>query len=117
MLRVLIVEDDALAAMYLEEVINDISAAIVVVSASVAGTKDALNASFDIAFLDVEVTNGQTFDVARTLQEKEIPFAFVSGSSRADVPDGLHSAPFIPKPFHRGEIADALSSLLPERNF
>lgn len=115
MLRVLIVEDDVLTAMYLEDVINDISAADVVIRTSVADTRDELSASFDVAFLDIDVTNGKTFDVARSLQEKQIPFVFVSGSSREEIPEALHFAAFIAKPYERDDIARALNSLLAER--
>jgi DNA-binding LytR/AlgR family response regulator len=114
MLRVLIVEDDVLTAMYLEGVITDISSAHIVIRASVAETKKALSTSFDIAFLDVDVTNGKTFDVARALQEMQIPFVFVSGSSLEDIPEELRLVPFIAKPFQRADIAHALKSLLAE---
>jgi DNA-binding NarL/FixJ family response regulator len=112
MLHILIVEDDSLTAMYLEDVINGISTANIVIRASVADTKKALNKCFDVAFLDVDVTNGKTFDVARALQRKQIPFVFVSGSSRAELPDELQSAPFISKPFLPNDIAGALYSVL-----
>lgn len=81
MLRVLIVEGDILIALHLEGIINDISTADVVITASVTDMRKALSSSFDVAFLDVDVTNGKTFEIARSLPEKQVPFAFVSGSS------------------------------------
>lgn len=114
MLRVLIVEDDALTAMYLEGVINDVSTAHIVITTSVSDTRDALNSSFDLAFLDVDVTNGKTFELARSLLKKEVPFVFVSGSLRTEVPEELQFAPFIGKPFQRSDIVGVLSSLFDE---
>lgn len=116
MLRVLIVEDDILAAMFLEDVITDISDANIVIRTSVADTKEALKDSFDVAFLDIDVTNGKTFEVARLLQEKQVPFIFVSGSSRDEVPGELLFARFIGKPYHRADIGDALKAALNARS-
>jgi DNA-binding LytR/AlgR family response regulator len=74
----------------------------------VASTKKVLHEPFDFAFLDVDVTNGKTFEVARLLGEKGVPFVFVSGASLNDLPDELRDVPFIPKPFLPSQIKQAL---------
>lgn len=112
MLRVLIVEDDLLAATYLAGVIEDIATADVEVRATVSETREVLNEPFDVAFLDIDVTNGKTFDIALALQEKRIPFIFVSSSSRDDVPTELRTASFVAKPFLRSDIVGAISAVL-----
>jgi len=61
--------------------------------------------------LDVEVTNGKTFEIAQTLERKGVPFAFVSGSRQEELPSDLRSAPFIPKPFYPAQIERALQAL------
>jgi DNA-binding response OmpR family regulator len=81
-LRILIVEDEPLVAMALEMMVTEIVTAAVVVEASVAATKKVLHEALDFAFLDVDVTNGKTFEVAQILERKRVPFVFISGSPR-----------------------------------
>ncbi len=95
-LRILIVEDDPLVAMSLEMMVTEIVTATVVVKASVAATKKILHDILDFAFLDVNVTDGKTFEVAQILERKRVPFAFISGSSQEQLPSDLRSVPFIP---------------------
>ncbi|MGA8444021.1 MAG: hypothetical protein WB766_02350 [Roseiarcus sp.] len=61
-------------------------------------------APLDFAFLNIEVTDGKTFEIALELQRNEVPFVFVSGSRSEALPPDLRSAPFIPKPFDRRQI-------------
>jgi CheY-like chemotaxis protein len=110
-LRILIVEDEPLVAMDLEAMVAKIVTATVVVEPSVAATKQVLHEAVDFAFLDVEVTNGKTFEIAQTLERKGVPFAFVSGSPQEELPSDLRSAPFIPKPFYPAQIERALQAL------
>jgi len=86
MLRILIVEDETLIALVLEGMIADIVPATVVIEASVASTMTILNETIDFAFLDIDVTNGKTFEIAKILDRKHVPFVFVSGSRQADLP-------------------------------
>jgi DNA-binding LytR/AlgR family response regulator len=109
-LRVLVVEDEIVTAMELEATIIEITAATVIIKTSVASTMKVLQETFDFVFLDIEVTNGKTFEVAQILGRKRIPFAFVSGSSPEHLPHELRVVPFIPKPFRRSEIKQALLS-------
>jgi DNA-binding LytR/AlgR family response regulator len=107
-LRVLIVEDEPIVAMDLETIVTETVAAAVVIKASVAGAKKVLDGPVDFAFLDVDVTNGKTFEVAQILGRKHVPFVFVSSSSQEHLPVDLRSAPFIAKPFDRAQIVRAL---------
>ncbi len=102
--RVLIVEDEPMVAMDLEATVREIISAEVVVVASVSGARRAMAAPLDFAFLNIEVTDGKTFEIALELQRNEVPFVFVSGSRSEALPPDLRSAPFIPKPFDRRQI-------------
>ena len=64
-LHILIVEDDPLVAMGLEMMVTEIVTATVVVKESVAAAKKILLDLLDFAFLDVNVTDGKTFEVAQ----------------------------------------------------
>ena len=85
-LRILIVEDEPLVAMALEMMITEIVTAAVVVEASVAATKEVLHEALDFAFLDVDVTNGKTFEVTQFLERKRVPFVFVSVTLQEHLP-------------------------------
>ena len=110
--RILIVEDEPWIAMDLETIVVELVTASVVVEGSIAGTKEVLQEALDFAFLDVEVTDGKTFEIAQILERKHVPFAFVSGSPQDQLPFELRTVPFIPKPFHAAQIESALQPVL-----
>ena len=111
-LHILIVEDEPLVALDLEAMIIEIVTATVVVEGSVAATKEILHEALDFAFLDVDVTDGKTFEIAQILERKHVPFVFVSGSPQNQLPFELRSVPFIPKPFLAAQIESALQPVL-----
>ena len=111
-LHILIVEDEPLVAMDLEMMVTEIVTAAVVVETSVAATKKVLHEALDFAFLDVDVTNGKTFEVAQILERKRVPFVFISGSPQEELPSDLRSVPFIPKPFYPAQIESALQGVV-----
>ena len=110
-LHILIVEDEPWVAMDLEMIIIKIVTATVVIEGTVAATKEALHEALDFAFLDVDVTNGKTFEIPHILERKHVPFVFVSGSPQDELPLELRSVPFIPKPFHAAQIESALQAV------
>ena len=113
--RILIVEDDVLIAMDLEAIVKkEVDAAEVLLSRSVALAKKLIDPPLDLAFLDVDVTNGKTFEVAMLLRLRQIPFVFLTGSRRDHVPDQLRDAPFISKPYNKHQLIDFLRSAIPD---
>lgn len=94
--RVLILEDDALVADQLAALVEDHLECAPVVIASV---QDALAfVDVDFGFLDITVTDGQTFAVAQRLRERGVPFVSVSASDRSRLPVEFSEAPFLRKP-------------------
>ncbi len=110
-IHVLIVEDDAFAAMDLAEFVSDTMPAIIVSALNIAQTKRALDEHFDVVFLDVNVTDGETFEIADLLIARGIPFSFLSGSKREDVPPRLRAVPFLAKPYDPASITKALRAI------
>ena len=105
--HILIVEDDPMVALDLEGIVLGASEgqARVAVASSVSEARRVLSAlAIDAAFLDIDVLDGKTFEVAELLHERGTPFAFVSGSRPEDVPPPLRSVPFLPKPYDPGDI-------------
>ena len=122
-MRILIVEDDPFVALDLESIVQDAlqgvlqdalqggaqdaAQADVAVALSVAEARECL-AGADFAFLDVDLIDGRVFEVARMLKARRIPFAFVTGAPRGDIPLHLRDAPFIAKPYSVWQIENSL---------
>jgi two-component SAPR family response regulator len=113
-LRILIVEDEPLVAADLEIMVTEIVPAIIMVEASVEATKKMLHEALDFAFLDVNVTDGKTFEIAHMLERKHVPFVFVSASPQEQLPSAMRAAAFIPKPFYSTQIERVLRAVVDE---
>lgn len=108
--RVLIVEDDPLIACDLRSIVEEAGHEVVSVCASRRAGLAQVGQGVDFALLDVDLADGKSFPVAEALRARSIPFAFVSGSRRSDVPPLLGAAPFIAKPYAEAAIRCALTA-------
>jgi DNA-binding response OmpR family regulator len=104
---VLIVEDDPLIAFDLSEMIAAGIGAAVLVAVNLAVAKRHLAGRVDFALLDINLGSETTFELARGLISKGIPFAFVSGSNRSLIPDDLKGELFLAKPCSAGRLVAA----------
>ena len=107
-LRVLILEDEPMISMYLEEIVEETVPAIVTIKSSVKATRQVIDEPFHLALLDVDVTDGKTYEIAKTLDDRRIPFVFISGALNHHFPDELLHTPFIKKPFTEFQIKAAV---------
>ncbi|WP_194164553.1 response regulator [Microvirga thermotolerans] len=107
-MRVLILEDDPFIAMDLQALLEERAHEVVGVYSSIREVWPHLDDGFDYALLDIDLTDGKSFDVASELQERGIPFSFVSASAPQEVPAGLEQASFIAKPFEDEAILSSL---------
>jgi DNA-binding LytR/AlgR family response regulator len=106
--EVLIVEDEMLVALDLELIVAETVPATVKIATTVDEAQAVAGPDLRFAFLDMHVTNGTTFDIARRLLSQHVKVAFVSGSDPTTVPAALRAVPFIRKPYRRDEIRKAL---------
>ena len=93
-----------MVALDLELIVSGVIAADVVVVASVLGARQAMAAPLDLALLDIEVTDGRTFEIARELRTNRGGIRFHLGRSARSASSDLREAPFISKPFDRRQI-------------
>lgn len=109
-LRVLVVEDEALIALLLEDMLIELGADVVGPFASLAAAVAAAGQDdFDVALIDMNLGAERADDVARVLAGRGIPFALASGE-----PDPAHSlgqTAVLRKPFTFDDIAAALHRL------
>src|SRR5262245_17717468 len=107
--RVLVVEDEAIIAMDLEMMLQDEGCEVV---ATVGSVKQALEAigkfELDCAFLDINLGHEQVFPAADELARKGVPFALLSGHSKAVVPPAHLNRPALPKPYLKKDVLKIL---------
>jgi DNA-binding response OmpR family regulator len=106
--RVMIVEDDPLIALDLQAIVEEAGHEVVSVCASRRDGLAAIGTDIEFALLDVDLRDGKSFPVAQALRARAIPFAFVSGSHRLELPPELVGTPFIAKPYAEAAIRGAL---------
>ena len=108
-MRVLILEDEAIVALEMEAIAQArLPDASITVAVTIREGRQAAQGAVDLAFLDIDVTDGKTYALASDLHQRGAAVIFVSGSSRADTPDDLTHIAFISKPFSHFEIARAI---------
>lgn len=112
-LRILLVEDEAMIAMLVEDMLLDSGASVI---GPAGGVKDALaaissNEAIDGALLDVNLGGEQSFEVADALAGRGIPFIFVTGYGGAGVRERYPDAQTLQKPFVTSDLEEALATL------
>ena len=113
-LRVLVVEDEILVAMLIEDMLADLGFEVLGPAMRLdAALKMALDESFDVAVLDVNLANEQSFPVAQLLQERGIPFVFATGYGLRGLDERFKEVTTLQKPFEPDQLANAISLALP----
>lgn len=111
-LRILLVEDEAMIAMLVEDVLTDGGAKVIGPAGGVQAALEAISREeIDGALLDVNLGGEQSFEVAEALASRNIPFVFVTGYGGAGVRDRYPQAPTLQKPFLTSDLEDALAGL------
>jgi DNA-binding LytR/AlgR family response regulator len=111
-MRVLIVEDEPVIALEIEAIVLDrLPDAEIVVAVSTGEAMRAIAQPFEMAFLDIDVTDGKTYPIALELRLRKVPFVFVSGADRSDRPEELGDAFQVNKPFSPADITRQLEIL------
>jgi CheY-like chemotaxis protein len=111
-LRVLVVEDEALVAMLVEDMLTDLGCIVVGPMADIESALAVVDeAAIDCALLDVNLGGKPIFPVADALKAKGVPFAFASGYGEAGVREDHRGAPVLQKPFREADLAKALGAL------
>ena len=109
--RIIILEDDYYQAHDCQEMLEHAGAKVVAISATIPDL-DALLAQGPIhaVLIDINLGHGLSFDFARELKARAIPFVFLTGYDAAMLPDDLTGSAYLSKPADCGRIVNALAS-------
>lgn len=112
-LRVLIVEDEFLAAKSLETSLRKMGCEVVGPASTVEQAIELIKReSIDAAILDINLSPGTSEPVARSLRYRDRPFVFITGYSNIDVlPDDLRGHVILTKPTDPVSLASAVGQL------
>ena len=108
--RVLVLEDEALIALTLVEVLRELGCTIVGPANSTAAALDRLaQGTPDLAILDVNLAGASSAPVAQALKALGVPFVYCTGYAEPALQIGADLlAPMLTKPVDRDELAAAL---------
>jgi len=102
--RVLVVEDEAMIAMLVEDMLDTLGCKVVGpaygLETAMALAKSADD--IDVALLDINLAGLSTFPVADALRVRGVPVVFATGYGEAELREVDRGAPVLMKPYRAG---------------
>jgi DNA-binding response OmpR family regulator len=115
--RILVVEDSFLVVTLLEVIFKDLGwQSVGPATRLVDALELAKTGVFDAALLDINLNGEMSWDVARVLAERGVPFVFSTGYDiKTVLPAHLAGAAVIKKPFRIREVEDKIRQVITGR--
>lgn len=112
--RILVVEDNALLAISLEEMLKQAGAEVVGPAVTLdEAERFAAEEELSAALLDIRLDDEEIWPVARVLAVRNVPFVFSTGHFDQDsLPAEWLGRPILVKPVGRQKILDALTDVI-----
>ena len=111
--RILIVEDDYYLATDEKALLEGAGASVVGPVSRRFKESDLADAGpLDGAVVDINLGKGPTFELARVLSERGVPFVFVTGYDEAVIPENFSAVPRLEKPIRGRELVAAFTQLI-----
>jgi CheY-like chemotaxis protein len=113
-LRLLVVEDEALIAMMLEDILVDLGHEVVEVASSIHAALAALettHAPLDAAILDANLGGASAAPVADALRAHGVPFILASGYEGSELKTLGFEGTSLRKPYRPEDVSRALECL------
>jgi DNA-binding response OmpR family regulator len=99
-LRILIVEDEALIASFVEDFLIDLGCEVIGLATRMDdAVRLAREAAIDGAVLDVNIAGEKVYPVADILTERGLPFVFMTGYGAAGLRESDRGRPVLQKPY------------------
>jgi DNA-binding response OmpR family regulator len=111
-LRALVVEDEVTIAMVLEDALREAGCVLVGPIPRVGKAVEVARAEpIDFALLDVNLAGEKVFPVADVLAERNVPFVFLTGYGRSELPAAYADRPAMAKPFKLAALLGVVAAL------
>jgi chemotaxis family two-component system sensor kinase Cph1 len=113
-IRVFVVEDDGLIAIDVVGVLEEAGAIVIGPYARLGdGLKAAVEESFDVALLDVNLDGKPSWPIASLIRERDIPVVFATGySDNFERPASLAEIPAVSKPYETSKLLSRLQDAI-----
>ena len=111
--RVLLVEDEAMIAMLVEDMLEELGHELITVAARLEDAVAAAgNETIDLAILDLNLGGVLTYPAADALAERGIPFIFATGYGSGGLKEAYAARPTLQKPFNTDALGRAIDQAL-----
>ena len=109
-LSVLVVEDEALVALNLEDMLSDLGHSVAGAAMRIEQALAMIEAgcAADVAILDVNLAGKPVFPVAERLADLGIPLVFATGYGRSGLPPEWQSRQVLQKPYTMEQVDGCL---------
>ncbi len=114
-LRLLLVEDEAMVAMMVEDMLTALGCVVVDVAGTVSrGLALAANSTLELdgAILDVNLGGEKVYPIAQALAMRGVPFIFSTGYSLSGIASDYAHVPILPKPYEQDDLEQQLVGAL-----
>jgi CheY-like chemotaxis protein len=112
--RVLLVEDEAMIAMLLEDMLSDLGCQVIGPAYAIEAALELAREHdrIDAAILDVNLAGQPVYDVADALRARNVPVVYSTGYGAGGIRASDHDAPVLGKPFRVEDLATVLRQVL-----
>jgi DNA-binding NarL/FixJ family response regulator len=109
---VLVVEDQYLVADEMRRMVRSMGGDVIgPVARATAALELLANRAVDLALLDINLGDGNAYEVAKELLRREVPFLFATGCEPWVIPEQFQDVPRLDKPLTSRTLADAVHRL------
>ncbi|MGA2127356.1 MAG: response regulator [Xanthobacteraceae bacterium] len=109
-LRILVIEDEAMVAMLLEDMLIELGHQVVATAGEMhRAVKLASELTVDLAIVDVNLHGEPAYPLATILTGRRVPFFFATGYGAAGLKQEWRGVTALQKPFQARELAAAIS--------
>lgn len=112
-LRVLVIEDEAMVAFLIEDMLGEMGHEVGAVASRVQqGLELAKTGAFDFAIVDVNLDGQPSYPIAEILAERGVPFVFATGYGARGLDARFAGTPVLAKPFVMADLQRVLSHVV-----
>lgn len=116
--KVFLAEDEALVAMMIEAMVEELGATIIGTGSRIKEALDFVSTrhhDIDVAILDINLGGAQSYEVAQIAQQHGIPIVFSTGYDDSFIMEEWRGRPMLGKPFQLTDLENALVKAVASR--